>query len=109
MKTVLVLVIAVLLVAMTLSQAPTVVAAAQRACPAGYNFGPLSFEQRLQLPPLRAAQEDGVTTIEEVIAVDASIDKNGNGLLCVKGNVHWVNNAPPISGSQYALILLDDR
>ena len=80
----------------------------EKGCPAGYNLGLMSFEQVLQHPKVQAALADGVTTIEHIDAVHAFVDKNGNGLLCIKDNPQWDNSAP-VSGSLYVLVVGDDN
>lgn len=79
-----------------------------KACPAGFNLGAMTAEERLQMPKLQAALADGVTTIEQVQALDAFLDKNGNGVLCVQ-DIPQRGNAAPASGSLYAVILVDDN
>lgn len=79
-----------------------------KVCPAGFNLGAMTFEERLQLPKLQAALADGVTTIEQVQAVDAFVDKNGNGVLCVQ-DIPQRGNAAAVSGALYAVVLVDDN
>ena len=79
-----------------------------KSCPEGFNLGALTFKEALQLPKLRAALSDGVTTIEQVQAVHLFADKNGNGVLCFQ-DVAQRGNAAPVSGSLYAVVLVDDN
>jgi hypothetical protein len=54
------------------------------ACGAGFNLGPLTLEQRLQLPLVQAGLAAGVYTVEDLEAITALIDKNENGLICIQ-------------------------
>ena len=81
---------------------------ATAVCPKGFNLGAMTAEERLQLPKLQAALADGVTTVEHVQAVDAFVDKNRNGVLCVQ-DIAQRSNAAPQSGSLYAVVLVDDN
>ncbi|MBW3608785.1 MAG: hypothetical protein KY463_10580 [Actinobacteria bacterium] len=96
---------------MTLLAAATPAGAAgppEKTCPPGFNLGALSLEQRLQLPKVQAALEDGIVTLEQIKAGAAAIDKNGNGLLCVQ-DIPQANNAAPAAGFEYFYNLSDDN
>jgi hypothetical protein len=54
------------------------------SCPPGFNLGANTFDEYLALPRTQAAINDGLTTTEQVLAVLASLDKNGSGSVCVK-------------------------
>ena len=101
------LVVFVMVIAVVAGAATASAAEPVDGCPGGFNLGALTAEERLQLPQLQAALADGVTTLDAVQAVDAFIDKNGNGVLCVQ-DIAQRSNAAPQSGSQYAVILIDD-
>jgi hypothetical protein len=79
-----------------------------KACPQGFNLGAHTFEAALLLPKLQAALADGVATLEGVQAVHEFADKNGNGVLCFQ-DVPQRGGAAPQSGSEYALVLIDDN
>ena len=107
MRSKLAVVFAIVLAILPVGATPGVAERPVDGCPTGFNFGAMTAEERLQLPQLQAALADGVTTIEAVQAVDAFVDKNGNGVLCVQ-DIAQRSNAAPQSGSQYAVILGDD-
>lgn len=76
-------------------------------CPPGYDLGALTFEQWLALPRTQAAINDGVATVEQIVAGLTAVDKNGNGVICGKLQHGFeVNNAP---FSEYLYFLVDDN
>lgn len=79
-----------------------------KECPAGFNLGALTFQEMLEHPKVQAALADGVTTVEQVLVVNAFVDNNGNGVLCVQ-DILQRGAAAPVSGSEYALVFVDDN
>jgi hypothetical protein len=53
-------------------------------CGAGFDLGPLTIDQAVALPRTQAAIADGLTTQGDVRAGYAGLDRNGNGVICVK-------------------------
>jgi hypothetical protein len=79
------------------------------ACGAGFNEGPLTLEQRLQLPLVQAGLAAGVYTVEELEALTAFIDKNENGLVCVQLIEVRAERAAEQSGWGFFANVVDDN
>jgi hypothetical protein len=77
-------------------------------CPPGFNLGALSLDERLELPKVKAALDDGIITLEQIKAGAARADKNENGLLCVQ-DIEQANSAAPAAGFDYFYNLSDDN
>jgi hypothetical protein len=79
------------------------------ACGVGFNEGPLTLEQRLQLPVVQAGLAAGVYTVEEIEEATAFIDHNENGLVCVQLIEVRTERAAPPSGWPYLANIVDDN
>jgi hypothetical protein len=77
-------------------------------CPPGFNLGALSLDERLELPKVKAALDDGIFTLEQIKAGASRADKNENGLLCVQ-EIEQANHAAPAAGFEYFYNLSDDN
>jgi hypothetical protein len=54
------------------------------SCPTGFDLGGLTFDQALQLPRIQAGIAAGVGDTTGFAAFFNTIDKNGDGVVCVK-------------------------
>ena len=102
--------IAMVVGALLLVAAPGAAQAATKpsyGCPSGFNLGALTVEQILKLPRSQAALADGVVSEAGIRAGVASVDKNGNGRVCVQlSNGLETANRP---NGQYFYNLVDDN
>ena len=76
-------------------------------CPAGFNLGPVTVQQALKLPRSLAGIEAGVVTEERIIAGVTSVDKNGNGRVCVQLSRGLVISQRP--NGQFFYNIVDDN
>jgi hypothetical protein len=63
------------------------------ACP-GFNLGSNNLVEYLQLPRTQAAVADGLATEEDIAAVFAARDRNGDGYVCVQLSEGYQKNGP---------------
>src|SRR5829696_4439737 len=76
-------------------------------CPAGFNLGPVTAAQALELPRSLAGIEAGVVTEERIVAGVTSVDKNGNGRVCVQLSRGLVISQRP--NGQFFYNIVDDN
>lgn len=76
-------------------------------CPAGFNLGPVTVAQALKLPRSLAGIEAGVVTEERIVAGVNSVDKNGNGRVCVQLSRGLVISQRP--NGQFFYNIVDDN
>ena len=96
--------------ALLLAAAPGAAQAAGKpsyGCPAGFNLGPLTAEQILELPRSQAAIAAGVVDESGIRAGVASVDKNGTGRVCVQLSNGLVTGKRP--NGQFFYNLVDDN
>jgi hypothetical protein len=79
------------------------------ACGAGFNEGPLTLEQRLELPLVQAGLAAGVYTVESITEATIRGDRNQNGLLCIQVIEVRTERAAPPSGWPYLANVVDDN
>jgi hypothetical protein len=65
-------------------------------CASGFDIGPVTFEESLELPRIEAGLTAGAFTASDIEALFDAIDHNGDGVLCFKdvgalndGASHW--------------------
>jgi hypothetical protein len=76
-------------------------------CGPGFDLGPVSFEEYLELPRTQAAIEDGLVDEAGVEAFLTGLDRNGNGVVCVQlPHGYEVGQLP---GGAYFYNLADDN
>ena len=76
-------------------------------CPAGFNVGSVTIAQALTLPRSLAGIEAGVVTPERILAGATSVDKNGNGRICVQLSRGLVISQRP--NGQFFYNIVDDN
>ena len=76
-------------------------------CPAGFNLGPVTVAQALKLPRSLAGLEAGVVSEQQIVAGVNSVDKNGNGRVCVQLSRGLVISQRP--NGQFFYNIVDDN
>ena len=76
-------------------------------CPAGFNLGPVTAAKALKLPRSLAGIEAGVITEDRIVAGVNSVDKNGNGRVCVQLSRGLVISQRP--NGQFFYNIVDDN
>src|SRR5688572_10353875 len=76
-------------------------------CPAGFNLGPVTVAQAVELPRSLAGIEAGVVTEERIVAGVSSVDKNANGRVCVQLSRGLVISQRP--NGQFFYNIVDDN
>lgn len=61
-------------------------------CGAGFDFH-LTLAQAAALPKSQKAVEDGLITMDDLLALYRGYDKNGNDMLCVQEPPGWAKDA----------------
>lgn len=75
-------------------------------CAPGFDIGPRTADQALELPNVVAGLEAGIYDEAFVREVQDIVDKNGNGLICFKT---YPSNSAPSSLHQYFYNVVDDK
>jgi hypothetical protein len=78
-------------------------------CPPGFDIGAVTAAQGLALPRIQAGIAAGAYTAAEAQAIFAGIDRNGDGVICVKDVATLTNDHALGAGSQYAYNGVDDN
>src|SRR5829696_89390 len=76
-------------------------------CPKGFNLGPVTSAEALELPRSLAGIEAGVVTEERIVAGVNGVDKNGNGKVCVQLSRGLVISQRP--NGQFIYNIVDDN
>jgi hypothetical protein len=61
-------------------------------CGPGFDFH-VTLAQAAALPKSQKAIDDGLTTLDDLLALYRGYDKNGNGMLCMQEPPGWVDAA----------------
>jgi hypothetical protein len=77
-------------------------------CPPGFNLGAFDFEALLGLPRIQTGLGDNIYTVEELETTFTTIDKNGDGEICLKESV-GSEQANPASGWIYLYLGTDNN
>lgn len=75
-------------------------------CPPGFDIGAVTLEQALALPRVEAGIAAGAYDASAVIATFNSVDRNANGMICIKDIATLTHEA---GGSQYLYETNDDN
>lgn len=78
-------------------------------CPPGFDLGAVTAEQGLLLPRIQAGIAAGAYTAEQAAAVFSGIDRNGDGVICVKDVATLTNEKALGAESQYLYNGVDDN
>ena len=76
-------------------------------CPPGFNLGAVSFADYLELERTAAAIDDGLVTEEAILGGLGSVDKNGNGVVCVQLSRGKIEGNNPFG--EYFYNIVDDN